>query len=422
MRTDEKRASQAHQAMQADLEQVRADVREWLARAWRPGFTLREWWAVLAESGWAAASWPRDWCGRALPRSVATIVVDECIAAGVPGPPWGVAYDLAGPLLIEHGTDGQRRAHVLEIAAGRESWCQLFSEPAAGSDLAAVRTSARRDKDGWVISGQKVWTTLAHHADFGMLLARTDPDVPKHLGISWFMVPMDRGGIEVRPLRQMNGQAEFNEVFLENVRVPAENLVGGLNRGWPMAKATMALARAYNPRRGTTAEAGARAGCLDRPAAEFAVTARGAGGRNTVGSRLIPLAASLGRACDPLVRQDLARVYILNQVRRFNHLRLRAAAGDGQSTAVGGKITALATAQLAADVGMRVLGPYAMLGGADAPADGLVEDMLLIAPSIGIAGGTNNIVRNVLAERVLGLPREPDSSTEIPFKDLPTGV
>jgi alkylation response protein AidB-like acyl-CoA dehydrogenase len=217
----------------------------------------------------------------------------------------------------------------------------------------------------------------------------------------------------------MNGEKEFNEVFLTEARVPHADVVGAVNGGWTLAKETFALARAFNSRIDTRTLSGVKAGCIDRPAIDFLPKSTPSRPAPPKGSRLIPLASEWHRNKDLVFRQELAQLYIMNQIRRFNALRLKAGGVARPQIASGQKIIELDIAQFAGDLGCRLLGPAAMLAGDDAPAAGVVEHMLLTSPMIGIAGGTNNIVRNVLAERVLGLPRERDESIDMPFKDIP---
>ena len=186
---------------------VRGELKSWLADAWDPDLTVSEWWARLADSGWAVPTWPSEWLGRDLPREFAGIVTEELRAAGAVGPPAGLGMLLAGPTILTHGNDEQKARYLRPIVSGEEGWCQLFSEPGAGSDLASLQTKAERDGEEWLINGQKVWTSGGQVADLGMLLARTDPDAPKHTGISYFAVPMDQPGVDVRPLRDDRSSA-----------------------------------------------------------------------------------------------------------------------------------------------------------------------------------------------------------------------
>jgi alkylation response protein AidB-like acyl-CoA dehydrogenase len=227
-----------------DLAAVLAELQLWIGANWDPELSLAAWRQRLADSGWACPDWPRDCCGLGLPAAVAAQVAATLAAARIPGPPEGVGVILAAPVIIEHGSEDLKRRLVRATATAELMWCQLFSEPGAGSDLAGLSTRAEPDgAGGWLVTGQKVWSTGAATADFGLLLARTDVDVPKHQGITAFALPMRQPGVQVRPLRQMNGHASFNEVFLDGARVPAGNVIGQPGDGWRVARATLARER-----------------------------------------------------------------------------------------------------------------------------------------------------------------------------------
>ena len=225
-------------------EMVREQVQTWLGENWDPDVTVAEWWERLMRSGYAAPTWPEDDFGRGYNRSLANIVNEELAQAGAIGPPAGLGYLLAGPTIVAHGTREQKDLWLTGILNGQDAWCQLFSEPGAGSDLAGLQCKAERDGDEWVITGQKVWTSTAQICNLGMLIARTDPDAPKHTGISYFAFAMDQPGVEIRPLREMTGRAMFNEVFIDGARVPDWNMIGGLNNGWAVTNTTLAAERA----------------------------------------------------------------------------------------------------------------------------------------------------------------------------------
>ncbi len=227
----------------AEAGEVRREARAWIKEHLDPAMRLADWLEVLADSGWAAPSWPRRWHGKGLPPALAAAAQEELAAAGAPGPPAGLGIMLAGPTIIDHGTEEQKRRFLRPLLTGEHAWCQLFSEPGAGSDLASLATRARRDGEEFIVDGQKVWTSLAQVADYGMLLARTDPSAPKHHGISYFALGMGQPGVEVRPLRQMTGDSLFNEVFLSGARVAAGDLIGELNGGWAVARTTLAHER-----------------------------------------------------------------------------------------------------------------------------------------------------------------------------------
>jgi hypothetical protein len=232
-------------AAAATPDSVRAELARWVAVHWDPDLSLREWRRLLAAAGWAAPSWPRRWHGGGMPAWADDLVGAELIRLGAAGPPVGSGMALAAPTILAHGPDGSRERFLLPILTGEQTWCQLFSEPGAGSDLAGLSTSAVADGDDWVINGQKVWTTSAHHADYGMLLARTDPAAPKHRGITYLAIPMRQPGVLVRPLRQMNFRQSFNEVFFTDARVPRGNVIGEPGGGWAAALTTLAYERRF---------------------------------------------------------------------------------------------------------------------------------------------------------------------------------
>jgi alkylation response protein AidB-like acyl-CoA dehydrogenase len=299
---------------------------------------------------------------------------------------------LAAPTILAHGTDEQKERYLPPILRGDVAWCQLFSEPGAGSDLAGLGTRAERDGDEWVVNGQKVWTSGAHHSDFAILLARTDPDQPKHRGITYFLVDMRSPGIDVRPLRQINGVAHFNEVFLTDVRVPAENVVGDVNGGWGVAMTTLANERAM---------IGGGGGV---PFADVAAFAR-----------------TFGRNGDPRVRQALASTFIRMELLRFLGFRIQTALSQGRMPGPEASVLKLAYSEHVAAMGDLVVGlqgPTGMLMDADAPDEGYWQQQFLAQWGVRIGGGTDQVQRNVIGERSLGLPREPRDDKDVPFREL----
>jgi len=361
--------------------------RDWVGRA-------KPWQALLAEHGWAGITWPRDSGGRGGTPAQAAIFVEESTRMGLAANAFAVGIAMAGPTIIAHGTEAQRRRFLPPMLRGDEVWCQLFSEPGAGSDLAGLSTRAVRDGDEWVVNGQKVWTSGAHYSDLGILLARTDPDQPKHRGITYFLVDMDSPGVEVRPLRQMTGASHFSEVFLTDVRIPHERILGEVNGGWGVAMTTLANER----------------------------TMMGGGSSGPVVADLIDLARKLGVERDPVVRQGLAAAWSRSEVMRYLGFRSRTRANQGlppgPETSVR-KVFAAWNLKRNAELALLVQGAAGMLVEADAPFGGRWQQSFLSAPSIRIAGGSDEIQRNVMGERVLGLPAEPRVDKHLPFRDLP---
>ena len=231
--------------MNSDRDHLIERVREWLRENWDQNSSLLEWRERLVDSGWAVPSWPTEWFGLGLPAWADSVVAEEIKRVGAVGTPVGSGMSLAAPTLIEHASHELKRELLRATLTGATTWCQLFSEPGAGSDLAGLSASAVLDGDEWVVNGQKVWNTSAHHADYGMLLVRTNTTVPKHEGITYMVLPMHQQGVEVRPIRQMNRHSSFNEVFMTDARVPARFVVGTVNDGWRVARATLAHERSF---------------------------------------------------------------------------------------------------------------------------------------------------------------------------------
>jgi alkylation response protein AidB-like acyl-CoA dehydrogenase len=413
-------------------ELVRDEVRAWLKEAWDPDITVAEWWDRLAESGWAMPHWPEDCFGRGLPRELAGVVSEEIAAAGAIGPPSGLGVLLAAPTILVHGTDDQKRRYIRPILNGEEGWCQLFSEPGAGSDLASLQCKAERDGDEWIINGQKVWTSGAQTADLGMLIARTDPDAPKHKGITYFAIEMDQPGVEIRPLREMTGRALFNEVFFDDARVPDSARIGGLDEGWAVANTTLANERAGLGSGGSGAVGGAAPGAKARMlgkrvgdvvAAPRAGVAGSGSGRSA--HMLLDMARQEGCADDRRVRQRLAQLYTLTEIGKYTALRARAAKAAGRAPgpeANTAKLLMSRITRLSRDLGLQVIGARGMLMGRDAPLHGALQEMALFAPAVSIYGGSDEIQKNIIGERVLGLPKEPGPDKATPFRDLRVGT
>ena len=224
-------------------ESVKADAQRWFAEYWDPDLPLGQWWQLLADSGWAFPSWPEGFGGRGLSSAATKAAVQARREAGAFGPPNGVATFLAAPTIMHYGTEEQKRKYIPKIVNGQEIWCQLFSEPGAGSDMAGLATKAIRDGDEWIVNGQKVWNSGAQWAQYGILIARTDPQQPKHRGITYFLIDMEQDGVDVRPLKEMTGDAAFNEVFLNDARVAESDRLGDLGDGWRVAMTTLSHER-----------------------------------------------------------------------------------------------------------------------------------------------------------------------------------
>jgi alkylation response protein AidB-like acyl-CoA dehydrogenase len=358
----------------------RLEVRKWLAEYPRP--TGRQ----LAEAGLVAPHWPAPWGRSADP--IHQLLIDEELGrarVGRPFNPIGIGW--AGPTLLSGGTAEQKDRYLLPILSGEELWCQLFSEPGAGSDLAALSTRAVRDGDTWVVNGQKIWTTLGHQAVFGILIARTNADVPRHRGISYFICPMKSPGITVRPIVDMTGLHAFNEVFLDDVRIPAANLVGEEGQGWALAKVTLSNERVSLSTGGVL------------------------WGNGPMSGDLFDLIRERGGVADRVMRQRIAQLFIESEMLRLIRLRTVTAAVKGQAPGPEASIRKA----LADEHGQRIMGLAKDLTGAHGlltgpgplgKADPTWSFGYLYARALTIGGGTSEVQRNIIAERVLGLPHD----------------
>ncbi|MDH4146314.1 MAG: acyl-CoA dehydrogenase family protein [Acidimicrobiia bacterium] len=406
-------------------DEVQAEVEAWISENWTPGVTVGEWWSRLARAGYASPTLPVAAGGLGWPGDLAATALATLTKSNVLGPPGGLGLLLAAPTIATHGTPEQIAEFVPSILDGSKGWCQLFSEPQAGSDLAGLQTRAERDGDEWVVTGQKVWTSTAQTADRAMLIARTDPDAPKHRGITYFVIEMDQPGIEVRPLREMTGRAVFNEVFLDGARVPHANIIGDLNDGWKVTNTTLGFERAGVGHGGATFTAclpGSRAGDLDKPAAPF-VGHKGPITGGAVGRRhlraLFEMAAERGRRDDANVRQAIARVWTDYELLRMmgwkNKNLPHTRTGVDANLAKVFNSQAVANARDAANL---LLGAEGQLWESDGAA-GMFQEMTLFSPAPPVYAGSDQVQRNVIGERGLGLPKEPGPAPDTPFRDLP---
>ncbi len=343
--------------------------------------SCRRWQETLHGGGWAGITWPKEHGGRGGSSRQAGIFAQEQSAYDVSNGVFAVGIGMVGPTVMAHGTTGQMDRYLEPMLQGEEIWCQLFSEPGAGSDLASLTTRATKDGDSWIVNGQKVWTSGAQHSDFAILLARTDPEAPRHRGITFFIVDMRTPGIEVRPLRQITGVAQFNEVFLTDVRIPEENIVGGVNEGWSVALTTMGHERTL------------------------------IGGIAGIGfPELLQLARKMDRTADAVVRHELVSTFTRLEIIKYLGCRVQTAASHGRAPGPESSVIKLAfSLHLAAmgDLALALAGAAGMLGGSDAVDNGEWLRQFLNQWTVRIGGGTEQIQRNVIGERVLGLPLEP---------------
>jgi len=386
----------------AEQEHFRADARAWLTDRLNGRFvTVRgrggpgdehelfeerwEWEQELGRERWIGLGWPAEFGGRGASLVEQVIFYEEYARAGGPGRVGIIGEGLLGPTIVHYGDDAQKRRFLPGILDGTEIWCQGYSEPNAGSDLANVATRAERDGDEWVLHGQKVWTSLAHWAHWIFVLARTDRDAPKHKGLSYLLVPMDQPGIEIRPIVQLTGHSEFNETFFDGARTPVDNVVGEVNDGWRVAMGTLAFER----------------------------------GASTLGqnilfqnelAEIIAIAVQNGAARDPLLRQRLADAWIGLEIMRYNALRILSdtrADGELPPAALVTKIYWATWHRNLGKLAMDVLGPEAEIGEGFPYQLGALQRLFLFTRAETIYAGSNQIQRNIIAERALGLPREP---------------
>jgi len=406
-------------------------VTSWIEQNWSADITLAQWWERLADAGFAFPTWPVGLGGMNATAAQARQITSAIAAAGVIGAPTGNGPSMGGPTVIAHGTPEQQQRFVAPLASGQEAWAQLFSEPGAGSDLASLATSAIRDGDEFVINGQKVWNSFADMSDWGMLIARTDIDAPKHKGITYMMIDMNQPGVEVRPLVQMNGYAEFCEVFFTDARVPVANVIGGIGEGWNVAKTTLAFERAGAGGSRSSGSinigAGSKSGNLHLPVGTLLEKAKAEANDPTMRSEvllssrtLMKMARQLGRLTDPVLRDQLMRYHINSQVYSWTGQRGRDNAKSGRpgpevSTL---KLKIALLANESRDLSMQMLGAEATLMGDDTFEGGRIQRAALSSPVPSLGGGTNEIQRNIIGEQALGLPREPSNDNIIPFREL----
>ena len=437
------------------------ELQDFLRDNWDPDLTIREWWDRLGMAGWCAPMLPTNAYGRALTRGDAMRVSATIAAFGAVAAPAGMGVSMVSPTIATHGTQEQIDRFIPDAVTGKLGWCQLFSEPGAGSDLAGLTTRAVKDGDVWHVNGQKVWTSGGQWADMGMLIARTNPDAPKHQGITWFAFDMRQPGVDVRPLKEMTGHTMFNEVFLTDALVHDDCVIGGIHNGWAATNTTLFHERSGMGARGVGGGAGkyiiraARAGTIandldkragdfvrlreERPAkAKSASTASDEVGRKRVRSgaaAYIELARAMGKGSDPNTRQRLAQLHILTAIAGYTterHKAVRASGGDIPGVPNFSKLGTANRLRLQRDLGMELLGARGMLhsytdeGNAElakeAPGGTLPMQFTgaaLSAQALPIFGGTDQIQRNIIGERVLGLPKEPGDLSNLPFNQLP---
>jgi alkylation response protein AidB-like acyl-CoA dehydrogenase len=390
----------------ANAEEKRSGFETWQSRhAGRDGYEgldrAKAFQAKKADAGFAGLAWPSEWGGRALPPIYQVIYAQEEIRYLVPRGYFEIGLGMCIPTLFTYGTEEQKRRYAPSALRGEEVWCQLFSEPAAGSDLAGLRTRAVKDGDHWIINGQKIWTSGAHWADWAILVARSDPKATKHKGLTFFFLSMKSPGIETRRIRQISGASHFNEVYFSDVRIPDRQRLGGVGGGWGVAITTLMNERLTS-------------GDLRGPDFEEAFEL----------ARQVPLedGPAIGNAA---VRERLADLYVKTQGVRLTRFRTMTALSRGETPGPENSIGKLVNAPKAQDIAsfaMDLLDMGGVMMDKDvAPMRAAFQESLLSSPGGRIAAGTDEILRNIIAERVLGLPQDVRVDRELPFEELPTG-
>jgi len=385
-----------------DLADYQRAARQWLERnvpsgeqaGGDPIAVAKDFMARLYDAGYSGITWPERWGGQGLTQQEERAFNAAARDFALPTYVFSIGLGMTGPTIVDRGTDAQRERFVRPLLRGEEIWCQLFSEPGAGSDVAALQTRAERDGDGWIVNGQKVWTSVAQHADWGLLLARTNVDVPKHKGLTMFVVDMHHPGVTVRPLKDMSGRSNFNEIFFDDVHIPDEHRVGDVDDGWSVAVTTLLHER-------LSISAGV-----------------GMGGRKDHPASLEALRRTLDTS-DPLVRDELVELHIRSRALDLFNRRLAQETEAGVFPGARGSVAKLLLAELTlfqADLATRLAGPESVAGGHPLGA------ALAMAPGLALGGGTNEIMRNIVGDRVLNLPPEPRVDKNVPFKELKVGT
>jgi len=389
-----------------EAEAFRERCRAFLSEHAKPGArrdleAARSFQAALAEAGLAGLTYDTEFGGAGLTLEHERIFRQVAQEFPAMTGELVISHGMCLPVLNEFGTDEQKRRYMPDNIAARTVWCQMFSEPGAGSDVASLQTRADRDGDEWVLNGQKVWTTLAHRSDYGVIVARTDPEQPKHAGISMFIVDLKAPGVEIRPIHQIDGGSHFNEVFFTDVRIPANNLLGEMNNGWRQATAMLMYERVAIGSMGS--------GAISQPMYDL----------------LLGAAKATGRLDDPVIRDELMKVYAMETTKSLVAMRTRAELKAGKAPGPGGSLGKLYSSVISwrfREIAMEIAGAGSQ---AWEPGDALgqmMQSVVLNSFQAGIAGGTDEIQRNIIGDRVLGLPRDISVDTNVPFRELRVGT
>jgi len=402
----------------ADASAVRQEVRAWLAANWTPEYAAKGadpkvWLRKVVDAGWAVPTWSTRWYGRGLDADTAKVILEEFRSVGAPGTGQD-NYNLWAATVMHFGKDPLKEQVLRRLLTDDLPMCLLYSEPGAGSDLAGIGTRADRDGDEWIINGQKVWTSGGRAAEYALLIARTDWDQPKHRGISFFLFPMKQAGVEVRALRQATGDARFNEVFITDARVPDDNMLGELNRGWWVLQTALMYERAVM---------GGPIGRRKEQQVEVDDAARDDDSEETAPApdlSVVDVARRYGRNHDPIIRQDLARLHCMRLVNEWTGKRAAAQLKRDSSSPLAslGKLAMANILHFAGRLQVGILGPIGTLHGKESVDSGDANYSMHNAYFFSIGGGTDQIQRNIIGERILGLPKEPEVDKDVPFRQV----
>jgi len=383
-----------------------ARCRQFLTEHAKPGqrrniASAREFQGKLAEAGLAGLAYPEQYGGAGLTSEHERIWRSAAAEFPAMTGDFVISHGMCLPMLNEFGTDDHKQRFLADNISGRTMWCQMFSEPGAGSDVASLQTKAERDGDEWILNGQKVWTTLAHESDYGIIIARTDPEQTKHAGISMFIVEMRAPGVEIRPIHQIDGGRHFNEVFFTDVRIPADNLIGEYNNGWRQATAMLMYER--------VAIGSAGSGSISQPMYDV----------------LLAAARRAGRVDDPIVRDQLMEIYAMETTKSLVAMRTRSEMKAGKTPGPGGSLGKLYGSVISwrfREVAMEIAGAGSQAWDSSDRRAADLQTEVIGSFANSIAGGTDEIQRNIIGDRVLGLPRDIAVDTGVPFKDLKLGT
>ena len=400
---------------------------DWIEENWDDSLTLRQWWQMMNDARLSFPRWPSAWFGRDCTEAEQNDIARAFAKRTIIGAPTGLGVLMGAPVTMTFGTEEQKQRWLPSLANGTEGWCQLFSEPGAGSDLASVSCRAERDGDEWIINGQKVWTSGALHSTRGMLVARNDFDQPKHKGLTYFIIDLEQPGVEIRPIKQMNGAAHFNEVFFNDARVSDADRVSDINTGWAITAATLGFERSglsEGAGGGVRVPAGKQAGYLDRAVGELLEYVKAQRSHpDEYGGLLSTLQKiDLPQGLNATQRQKMIDLYLNERIAEMTRERIASTMKKGQSPGAEASTMKLHWTnglRISRDLGMELLGADGMLTGNDLPVEGKVQHFFLSMPSASIAGGSDEVQRNIIGEKTLGLPKDAQTDPKTPFKDIP---